>query len=45
MTSILHRFPDTDDFSVRVQLAELDYLISSKAATASLAENYVGLPY
>ena len=26
-------------------VAELDYLVSSKAATASLSENYVGLPY
>ena len=24
---------------------ELDYLVSSKAASASLSENYVGLPY
>jgi p-hydroxybenzoate 3-monooxygenase len=26
-------------------LAELNYLVSSKAATTSLSENYVGLPY
>ncbi|KPF99139.1 4-hydroxybenzoate 3-monooxygenase [Rhodopseudomonas sp. AAP120] len=45
MTSMLHRFPDSDAFSQRIQTAELDYLISSKAATTSLAENYVGLPY
>lgn len=45
MTSLLHRFPDTDDFGRRVQEAELDYLVSSQAAMASLAENYVGLPY
>ncbi|MCG6203278.1 4-hydroxybenzoate 3-monooxygenase [Rhodopseudomonas sp. HC1] len=45
MTSMLHRFPDSDAFSQRIQTAELDYLISSQAATTSLAENYVGLPY
>ena len=32
-------------FGARIQLAELDYLVSSKAATTSLSENYVGLPY
>lgn len=45
MTSVLHRFPDTDDFSARIQRAELEYLISSKAATDSLSENYVGLAF
>jgi len=45
MTSMLHRFPDTEGFGARIQLAELDYLVSSKAASASLSENYVGLPY
>jgi p-hydroxybenzoate 3-monooxygenase len=45
MTSMLHRFPDTDAFSARIQLAELNYLVSSQAATASLSEQYVGLPY
>lgn len=45
MTSQLHRFPDSDAFSQRIQAAELDYLVNSKAAITSLAENYVGLPY
>lgn len=45
MTSMLHRFPDTDVFSGRIQIAELNYLVESQAATASLSENYVGLPY
>ena len=44
MTSMLHRFHDEDDFRYRLQLAELDYVTSSKAASTSLAENYVGLP-
>jgi p-hydroxybenzoate 3-monooxygenase len=45
MTSVLHRFPDTDGFSARIQLAELNYLVGSTAATTSLSENYVGLPF
>jgi p-hydroxybenzoate 3-monooxygenase len=45
MTSMLHKFPDTGEFGARIQLAELDYLVSSKAAAASLSENYVGLPF
>jgi p-hydroxybenzoate 3-monooxygenase len=44
MTTQLHRFPDEDAFSRRVQAAELDYLFGSPAAQAVLAENYVGLP-
>ena len=44
MTSMLHRFPDENPFDQRRQLAELDYVTSSRAAAQSLAENYVGLP-
>jgi p-hydroxybenzoate 3-monooxygenase len=44
MTSMLHRFHDEDDFRYRLQLAELDYVTSSRAASTALAENYVGLP-
>ncbi len=44
MTSMLHRFHDEDDFRYGLQLAELDYVTSSPAASTSLAENYVGLP-
>ncbi|HEX5974866.1 MAG TPA: 4-hydroxybenzoate 3-monooxygenase, partial [Rubrobacteraceae bacterium] len=44
MTSMLHRFHDEDDFRYRLQLAELDYVTSSRAASTSLAENYIGLP-
>jgi p-hydroxybenzoate 3-monooxygenase len=39
MTSMLHRM---DDFQSRLQLAQLDYVTSSRAASQSLAENYVG---
>ncbi len=45
MTSILHQFPGQGEFGARIQLAELEYLVSSKAASASLSENYVGLPF
>ena len=45
MTSLLHRFPDTGPFGQRIQLAELEYLVGSRAAATALAENYVGLPY
>jgi len=44
MTSMLHRFQDANPFDQRRQLAELDYVSSSRAASQSLAENYVGLP-
>ena len=45
MTTMLHRFPDTGEFGQKIQEAELDYLVSSRAASTALAENYVGLPY
>jgi p-hydroxybenzoate 3-monooxygenase len=45
MTSMLHRFDDHSPFDRRVQQAELDYVTGSRAASASLAENYVGLPF
>ena len=44
LTSLLHRFPDTGGFGQKIQEAELEYLVNSKAASTSLAENYVGLP-
>ena len=40
----MHRFPDTDSFGRRMQVAELAYIRGSRAAQATLAENYVGLP-
>jgi p-hydroxybenzoate 3-monooxygenase len=45
MTSLLHRFPDTDGFSQRIQQSELEYYTSTVAGLTSIAENYVGLPY
>jgi len=45
MTSMLHRFPNEDSFSHNIHLAELDYVTGSRAASTTLAENYVGLPF
>ncbi len=42
---MLHRFPEADGFNGKIQLAELNYLVGSQAATSSLAENYVGLRF
>ncbi len=44
MTTMLHRAPDGNAFDYRRQLAELEYVTSSRAAMTALAENYVGLP-
>ncbi len=43
MTTLMHRFPG-DEFGRKMQEAELDYLVKSKALSTALAENYVGLP-
>jgi p-hydroxybenzoate 3-monooxygenase len=44
MTTLLHSFPD-DPFDAKMRLAELDYLLNSRAASTAFAENYVGLPF
>jgi p-hydroxybenzoate 3-monooxygenase len=47
MTQMLHRYGD-DAFAaydMKRQLADLDYLVGSRAAMASLAEQYSGLPF
>jgi p-hydroxybenzoate 3-monooxygenase len=43
-TSLMHKFPETGAFGQKMQAAELDYLVHSRAASTALAENYVGLP-
>jgi p-hydroxybenzoate 3-monooxygenase len=43
-TSISHKFND-DPIEHKIQLAELDYLMSSTAGRTTIAENYVGLPF
>jgi p-hydroxybenzoate 3-monooxygenase len=44
-TGLMHRFPDTDAFARKMQVAELDYLRHSRVGAAAVAENYVGLPF
>ena len=44
LTTLMHRFPDSEGFGQKMQEAELDYLVNSHALSTSLAENYVGLP-
>ncbi|RBP05164.1 p-hydroxybenzoate 3-monooxygenase [Roseiarcus fermentans] len=45
MTTLLHRFPQNSSYENKLQDTELQYLFSSDKALASLAENYVGLPF
>ncbi|WP_406640285.1 4-hydroxybenzoate 3-monooxygenase [Amycolatopsis sp. WGS_07] len=45
MTTMLHVDPGADAFARRLQLSQLRYTASSRAAATSLAENYVGLPF
>jgi p-hydroxybenzoate 3-monooxygenase len=44
VTQLMHRSETDNDFDRRRQLAELDYLSTSRAAELTFAENYVGLP-
>lgn len=44
MTSMLHRLGHASSFEHKRQLADLEYVMSSRAAASSLAENYVGMP-
>ena len=42
MTSLLHKFDDGDDFARRLQIADLEHVVESKAAATAFAESYVG---
>ncbi|KPL66900.1 4-hydroxybenzoate 3-monooxygenase [Erythrobacter sp. SG61-1L] len=44
LTMLMHRFPQDGPFERAMQVAELDYIASSRAARTAIAENYVGLP-
>ncbi|WP_126173598.1 4-hydroxybenzoate 3-monooxygenase [Altericroceibacterium xinjiangense] len=44
LTRLMHRFPEDGPFERMMQVAELDYIASSRAAQTAIAENYVGLP-
>jgi p-hydroxybenzoate 3-monooxygenase len=43
-TGLTHRFPGTNAFDRKMQVAELAYIRGSRAAQSVMAENYVGLP-
>lgn len=45
MTSMLHRDPDGDPFTHRLQLAQLRQLTSDTTAATAFAESYTGLPF
>jgi p-hydroxybenzoate 3-monooxygenase len=45
LTSLLHRFEQHTPFERKLQQTELEYLLNSKAARTTIAENYVGLPF
>ena len=45
MTMLLHRFPDETPFEEQMRLNQFDYLHASEHAQASLAEQYIGLPF
>jgi p-hydroxybenzoate 3-monooxygenase len=45
LTTLLHRSAGDTSFDRHRQLAELDYLTTSRAAATAFAENYVGLPF
>ena len=44
LTNLMHRFPNAGAFERRMQVAELAYIASSRAAQTAIAESYVGLP-
>jgi p-hydroxybenzoate 3-monooxygenase len=44
MTSMLHRAPGADPMQEQLQLSQLRYTTTSRAAATTLAENYVGYP-
>jgi p-hydroxybenzoate 3-monooxygenase len=44
MTTMLHRTPGADAMEAQLQLSQLRYVVSSRAAATSLAENYTGYP-
>jgi p-hydroxybenzoate 3-monooxygenase len=45
LTRLLHRFPLQTPFERQLQLTELEYIYGSRVAQASIAEQYVGLPF
>ncbi len=43
MTTLLHTFRDDDAYARKLQRSHLDYLVRSRPAATSFAENYVGM--
>jgi len=44
LCTTVHRFPDGDAFTRRLQLAELQYMAGTETGRRSFAENFTGLP-
>ncbi len=45
MTTLLHRFPEMNEFDLRMQQADIGFLRDNRDAQKVMATNYVGLPY
>ncbi|NUU67231.1 4-hydroxybenzoate 3-monooxygenase [Enterobacteriaceae bacterium BIT-l23] len=45
MTGLLHEFSEQSGFERRIQQAEREYYLTSRAGLTTIAENYVGLPF
>jgi p-hydroxybenzoate 3-monooxygenase len=45
LTMLLHRFTGETPFEEQMRINQFDYLLASENAAATLAEQYVGLPY
>jgi p-hydroxybenzoate 3-monooxygenase len=45
MTTMLHRTPGADAMATQLQLSQLRYVVASRAAATSLAENYTGFAF
>ena len=44
-SSLMHTYPHQSEFDLKMQVAEIEFLRSNKAAQKAMAQNYVGLPY
>jgi p-hydroxybenzoate 3-monooxygenase len=44
LTGLLHKFPKHSAFERNLQLTELEYILGSRAAQTTIAEQYVGTP-
>ncbi|MBO9451951.1 4-hydroxybenzoate 3-monooxygenase [Tropicibacter sp. R16_0] len=44
-TNLLHRFPKQNEFDLKMQQADINFLRDNREAQSVFAQNYVGLPY